>query len=261
MKKLICILLCLATLISLAACNIHKTGPDDDKIITTATTTDPYHLKVIREKKLYQEFKSADGTVVYVVDAVIPEIFGGCSQDVAATINKHYSDIYEEALEFAELNIENAAAYMKNLGSEKPWTRKLSYELKFCNKDYLCLVFSDLMPLSSGATVTPICLNLNDGIAHRLAAFYAEGIDALSDYSTECIIDMFIRQAEFDFGPLNEEQRAAVAEAFDENSFYFDDYSIYFVMHKREINPYKGGIYTAEFFWSDFEGELECPIV
>lgn len=260
MKKLICILLCFAVLTSLAACNIHKTGPDD-KVITTATTTDPYHLKVIREKKLYQEFKFADGTVVYVVDAVIPEIFGECSQDVAVTINKHYADIYEEALEFAELNVENAANYMKNLGSEKPWTRKLSYELKFCNKDYLCLVFSDLMPLSSGATVTPVCLNLKDGAAHNLSDFYAEGIESLSDYSTERIIDMFIQLAEFDFGPLNEEQRAAVVKAFDENSFYFDDYSIYFVMHKRTIDPYVGGIYTAEFFWSDFEGEIVSPIV
>jgi len=260
MKKAVCILLCFTILFSFAACNVKKVT--DENTSSLQTTTDPYRLEIVKDKKVSKEFTAADGTVSYVVEATLPEIFGGCSEGVAAAINKHYTDLYDEALAFAELNVENAATYMKNLGSQKPWTRTISYEVSFCNKEYLCLTVLDSMPLSAGPNVTTDCIKLTDGIECELSAFFAEGVQELSDSSLDMINSAFIDLATDELGTkLTQEQLDAIDANFDPNRFYFDENNIYFIISKGKIDfsIASEGLFVAEFTWDDFGGELESP--
>lgn len=261
MKKFVCILLALSIIFSLSACNINTETENGEN--ASDTTTEPYRLKVVRDNKLRKEFTAADGTVSYIVDATLPQIFGGCGEGVAASINAFYEDMYYSALEMAEFNVENAAEYMKNLGTEKPWTKTISYEVKFCNEDYLCLLISDSSPLSADEKLTAHCIRLKDGYVFNYSDFETDGIEGIDEYSRSIIISSFQSLAENELGTdLTDEQLAGLNEAFDENNFYFDEYSIYFLMQKSKVDPSLAGYgyYIAEFFWSDFEHELTSPI-
>lgn len=221
MKKFISILLIVAFLFSFAACSGDKENSESGK--NTPVSTEPYSLKILRDKKYYQEFKADDGTVTYVIDAVIPEVYG-CSEAVCYLINSVYETIIQEAVVLAQANISHAANYMKSFGTDKPWTRKISYEIKFCNAKYLCILLTDDAPLTADAELVARTFDLSNGNMVSLSGLETDGVQGLDSYTKEVILTDMITQAESLAGAkLTEEQKKNLENALDYNNFWISD--------------------------------------
>lgn len=257
MKKIISVLLLTAMLLTASACGINS-GKGNGEGGGETVSTEPYSEKILRDKTVKNEYKAADGTVTYVVDAVLPEVFG-LSEGICDTINTIFNTIVTEAGVLAQANVEHAANYMKSFGLDKPWTRTVRYEIKFCNARYLCIVISDKVPLTADTELVARTFDLMTGNMISLSELETDGITGLDESVKSEVISALIAKAESLAGAqLTDEQIANLKKEVDFGNFWFDEFQFGVLMPMSKISPdFAGKGYTeASFFLSDYGMEI-----
>lgn len=255
MKKLISLLLVAAVIFSLGACSGKNNEETDGN---TPVSTEPYSLKIVRDKKFYKEFKTEDGKVTYVIDAVMPEVFG-CNEAVCDSVNSVFETIISEAEMLAKVNIEHAANYMESFGTDKPWTRKITYEIKFCNAKYLCILLTDDAPLTADPEIVARTFNLETGNIVSLSELETDGVQGLDPETKEAIKFDIISQAENLAGaPLTEEQMKKLEKAFDFSNFWFNEFQFAVVVPMVLIDDafYGKGHIECRYFLADYNMQI-----
>jgi hypothetical protein len=157
MKKFISVILILAALLTFASCK----GKGDDE---TGTTT--YAVPVIEESTHSKEFKDKSGRVVFTVDVVIPKIVDDCDPKVAEYINGVALDIFNEACEFAQSNLEYASK------DSTPWTKTITFETTLLDNRYACFLINDVFSVNGDIPIlSTLCFDIRKGAPCTLLDF------------------------------------------------------------------------------------------
>ncbi len=253
MKKSLSILLIFTLIFSLCACS----GKDDGE-----TTTAP--PPVIEENTQHKEFKDSNGRVVFAVDVAYPQISENCDEKVRNYINKLSFNIFEEACSFAQSNIENAARFMDNQKSEKPWTKKITFQTAYSDSRYVCFIIKDALSYF-GTETDPvqkaICFDMKTGEIRNAASFSTNPDDPAESerFLIEGHIIPTLKEKYYPPAYLTDEVLEALPEFFDVDNFYFTEDGIAFFFMKNNINPILEGIYTCKYTWDEISYLYSLP--
>ena len=257
MKKIICLLLVAAMIFSFAAC-AGNSNPSDH---TESTTVLPPEIETTVHSK---EFKDSSGKVVVKVSVELPQITEFADEKVKDYINGKAMDIFNDACDFANRNIENASNFMKSAKSDKPWSKKITMESTLISDRYACfLVYDSLSYYDSEVEpgVSTICFDVRTGAECKLADFstYTDdpmlGFDAfLHDVMVPVLPERFPNPSF-----LNEEVYSRIGEFMTEDHFYLTDDGLGFYFDKKDVHDYLDGIFKIRFTWNDLAAFYEMP--
>lgn len=244
MKKFLAILLIFAMIFSLAACS-GKGGE---------TTTAP--PPVVEETSNSKEFKNSEGTTVFTVDVAFPQITENCDEKVKAYINNLCVELFDDACEFAESNIENATEFMKSTGSTEPWTKVITFETTLLDNRYACFIVKDAFSLAGGVgtpTWSTKCFDIQTGALCSLVDFTTYPDDP--EFGFESFIqDVFKPKFETDFiAPeyITEEVLERLGEIIDSENFFLTENGIGFYFDKVNVDEYLSGMTSLKFTWDE----------
>lgn len=253
MKRIISLLLVAAMIFSLAACS----GKDN----TETTENLP---PVIEETVHSKEFKDESGKTVIKVNVTLPQITDNCDEKVKDYINGVAMDIYNDACEFAESNIENAANFMKSMESDKPWVKTVTFETTHISNRYACFIMKDSLSYFDSET-KPVwktfCINVKTGAECTLSDFVTipDDVDGcfeafLNDVLTPVLPDKFTAS---DY--INDEVLARLDEILSTDCFYLTDDGMGFYFDKKDVHEYLSGTYKINFTWEELSASFELP--
>lgn len=259
MKKFLSIFLIFVLIFSFAACK----AKDKDPEFTTTTTIAP---PVIKEQSHHKDFIDANGRIVYVVDVVLPEVSEYADNAVKDYVNKVSLEIFDDACEKAQNNIENAALSMDSLGTEKPWTNQITFETTYSDGRFTCFLIKDALSFSGGKG-EPLyktrCFDLKQGAPCSALAF------AVADFSKEeydamLVEDLIKPMAMRNFYPNNpevisEKNLEAFNTSFTLENFYLTESGMAFYFDKSVIDPELSGVYVCEFEWAQLSSIFFSP--
>ena len=254
MKRIISLLLIAAMIFSLAACS----GKDDNE--TTENNLPP----VIEETVHYKEFKDENGKTVIKVSVTLPQITDNCDEKVKNYINGIAMDIYNDACEFAESNIENAASFMESMESDKPWAKTVTFETTHVSSRYACFIMKDALSYFD-SEVKPawstFCLDVKTGAVCTLSDFAiipddADGcFEAFLNDVLEPVLPIEFINPEF----INEEVLERLDEIVHPDDFYLTDDGMGFYFDKNNVHEYLSGTYKISFTWDELSAVYELP--
>lgn len=261
MKRFISIFLIAALCLSFASCSARE-KPDSTETVTDVTTTLP--APVIDSAEHSKEFRDENGRVVYTVDVIIPQITEYESDGFMNYINKLSLEIFDEACEKAESNIENAAKFMDSRGSSTPWSKKIDFDVSFSNGRYLSLIIKEYFS-TLGEEVEPSLksstFDVVNGVPCTLFDFAREVFSP--EEVTRIIVDNYIcKDVSFLFfggQELTEEKKQLVHDIFDSESFYLTSDGIGFYLSRYAIDPSLTGVFTCHYTWSEIAEVLKMP--
>ena len=145
MKKAVSILLIIALLFSFAACGKKVNG---ENLTTTETTVPP---PVIEKQSHSKKFKNDDGKTVFTVDVEVPQITGNCDESVMKYINTLSLEMFDDACDFAESNLQNAEKFMASSGSDSPWSKKITVETTYADSRFVCFLMKEYFSIGGDA--------------------------------------------------------------------------------------------------------------
>ncbi|MBQ3006567.1 MAG: hypothetical protein IJD78_03300 [Clostridia bacterium] len=261
MKRLLCIFLAAVLCFSLASCSVK----DDTSETTTAETAPTTTLPVpeIEQSTHSEKFRDENGRIVYTVDVVVPHLDEFENTVLMAQVNTLSNEVFREACEKAELNIENAAKFMDSRNSATPWSRRIDFEVSFLNGRFLSFIIKEYFS-SDGTEGEP---------AYRSATFdVLDGSPCyLTDFAPDTdrddiagkIIDRLLcpSVSSYFYGgqPLNEEQKQLVHDSFFYENFYLTADGVGFYMSSYVFNPQHSGVYTCHYTWDELSGIMALP--
>ncbi len=264
MKKLLCILLIFILIFTAAACNKNSDDPlDETEPITTTTVAPP----VVKEQKHHKEFKNSDGKVVYVVDVVLPEISKFADKIVKDYINEVSLDVFNDACESAERNIENASDFMAKYETKNPWTKKITFETTYADGRFLCFLIKTAFTYSGTpgepSSYETKCFDLKRGEPCNAFNF------VLADLSHEeiktLLVDELIKpKAKTELSAQHPYAfYAAMLDKLDEiftyENFYLTENGMAFYFEKNLLNDTLSGVYSCELTWSELSAIFTSP--
>lgn len=260
MKRFISLMLAFMLLFSLAACSSDEIQPETTETEKEVETTLP--LPVFDSYKESKEFKDENGRVVYTVAANIPRIIKNTDEAFAEYVNNYFLGIFNDACEFAEKNISNAAAFMDSNSSSSPWSKRIDFEVKFSDGSYVSFIINEYFSML-GEEVEPsvksVTFDISNGEPLTLLDLAHE------DYSIadveKLVEEKFILPKIvfyfFNGSKPNEEQYQLVHDAFNAENFYLTDDGISFYISEYIINPQRSGTFICDFSWEDVEPFLK----
>lgn len=270
MKKIAAILLVFTMIFSFAACKKdEETKPQPSAESVTQKTAAMRYEELKAESGLednyhYNELKSDDGVVRFIVKMTLPKFTEKtCSEEIASVLNYYYeSEFYEKDLHFAQINIESAKNHMEKKGSDNPWAIQTSFEVRYFDGNYICIVMK--RSLSYGGNAEPVisarCFKLSDADTCSSKDFYIEGI---SEETKAIILQSIKDSALTGLNPdsnLTEEQLAKIDTAFDpDTGYYITEDGITFFFSKSLVDPSQFGTFECFFAWNEIDYIYQIP--
>lgn len=260
MKKVLSIFLILIFVFSFAACKAEDKNSD----FTTTTTVAP---PVIKEQSHHKDFTDENGRIVYTVDVVLPEVSEYADNAVKDYLNRVSLEIFEDACEKAENNVENAASAMNSIKTEKPWINQITFETTYSDGRFTCFLIKDAFSYSGGkgepAYITK-CFDLKQG-APCSALTFATMDFTMEEYDAMLVEDLIKPMAMQNFYPNNpeaitEENLEAFNRCFTLENFYLTEAGMAFYFDKSAIDPELSGVYVCEFDWAQLSSIFFSPI-
>ncbi len=252
MKRILSLLLIFTMIFALASCS----GKDDGE-----TTAPP---PVIEENSHSKEFRNSEGTVVFTVDVAVPQIAENCEEKVKNYINGLCLEIFEDACDFAESNLENATDFMKSTGSTTPWSKKITFETTYLSPRYACFIVKDAFSYF-GKNDSPVwstkCFDIKTGELCTLDDFSLY-TDAPSDGYDFFLSNILAPALETDFihpEYITPEVLGRVDEITDYEDFYLTDNGMGFYFNKNKVHEFLNGMFKIEFTWEDLMSVYELP--
>ena len=245
MKRILSLFMIFTLIFSLAACK----GKGEDE--TTAVPP-----PVIEESKHSKEFRDESGRVVFTVDVTLPQITDNCDPKIAEYINGVALDIFNDACDFAESNLESAAK------SRSPWTKSITFETTFLSNRYACFLVSDLFSLYGDIpTLSTVCFDVRKGERCYLNDFACIPEDpegCFENFVTDTlapVLPVRFHNPEY----ITEEVLQKLDQIVDPDNFYLTEKGIGFYFNKHLVHEYLQGNYKATFTWTELTGCYELP--
>ena len=262
MKKFLCIILALATILTFASCT--KLPDSTQEMGEPITTAKPPKVKEITKNA---EIKDASGRVVFTVEVTYPEISKNAEPSVIDYVNRVTAEIFEKACEFAENNKNNAAASMDSSGTDVPWTKKIKFESTYLSGRYVCFLIGEVFSSSGNAdsfepTLSTLCFDIVKGLPCDVMYFAADsGMDFYAMRDT--VTDLVRERALYDFYPngvgLANKQLEMFPDYFDVENFYITEEGMGFHMERYNLDSTLTGSYRCVIPWSELEGLFIHP--
>lgn len=270
LKKIAAALLVFAMLFGFAACKNDKT----DKAPSVEGATQKTDAMVYEELKAqsgleenyhYSELKSDDGVVRFIVKMTLPKFTEKtCSEDIASVLNYFYeTEFYEKDSHFAKINVDSAKKYMTQHETDTPWSIQTSFEVRYFDGSYICIVMK--RSFSYGGNATPVisarCFKLSDGDTCSSNDFYLESVD---EATKSIILDTIKERAKTELNPkatLTDEQLAKIDAAFNPHTgYYITRDGITFFFDKSLVDPSQFGNYECFFAWHEVDYIYQIPV-
>ena len=259
MKKAVSILLLIAPLFSFAACGKKVNG---ENLTTTETTVPP---PVIEKQSHSKEFKNDEGKTVFTVDVEVPRITGNCDESVMKYINTLSLEMFDDACDFAESNLENAEKFMASSGSESPWSKKITFETTYADSRFVCFLMKEFFSIGGDAgepVWSSICFDINREQVCTLFDFMVDTDNPESGYEV-LLNDILIPAVRKDFEdtatPIDETAYERFDEIFSSESFYLTEKGFVIFTPKNRLNPSLSGTYSHEFSWREVDFCISLP--
>lgn len=259
MKKAVSILLLIALLFSFAACGKKVNG---ENLTTTETTVPP---PVIEKQSHSKEFKNDEGKTVFTVDVEVPRITGNCDESVMKYINTLSLEMFDDACDFAESNLENAEKFMASSGSESPWSKKITFETTYADSRFVCFLMKEFFSIGGDAgepVWSSICFDINREQVCTLFDFMVDTDNPESGYEV-LLNDILIPAVRKDFEdtatPIDETAYERFDEIFSSESFYLTEKGFVIFTPKNRLNPSLSGTYSHEFSWREVDFCISLP--
>lgn len=253
MKRIVSLLLIFTAIFSLAACS----GKDNDE---TTAALPPEITETVHSK----EFKDESGKTVIKVKVTLPQITKNCDEKVKNYINKIALDIYNDACDFGENNIENASNFMKSMKSEKPWAKTVTFETTHLSSRYACFIMKDYLSYFD-SEVKPawstFCVDVKTGAECSLHDFAtvpddAEGCfkDFLHDVLSPALPMKFTSP---DY--LSDEVYDRLDKIVSPDCFYLTEKGLGVYFDKSLVHENLSGTYKISFTWDEIATYYEIP--
>ena len=246
MKKVLCIFLILATLLSFASC---KGGNSENE-----TTT--YAVPVIEESTYSKDFKDESGRVVFTVDVNVPKIVDKCDPKVAEYVNGVALDIFNEACEFAQSNIENASK------DAKPWAKTITFETTLLDNHYACFLINDVFSVNGDIPVlSTLCFDIRKGTPCTLLDFAVNPDDPKScfDFFLEDTLAKVLPARFHVSSYITDEVLARLDEIVFPDNFYLTEKGMGFYLDKSHVDDRLSGNFKITFSWVELMGNFAIP--
>ncbi len=216
----------------------------------------------IKDISVSEEYKSADGTISFKFDAVIPTVTEGCSEAIAKDIDFVMNTYVEEARTFVKDNIENAASFMKGNSSKTPWSRSITYETTYSDANTVCFLLKSSFSLD-GSKVNPsyktYCFNLNNSNRYSALDFARES----EEYLLEDILPIIEKQLNENLyngsRALNSAQLESIRNNFDFWNYYIDKDNIYFYISGEIIDDTVNGYQMVKMPFKEVKDYFVSP--
>lgn len=262
MKRFICVFLISALCLSFASCSVKNEVTDTTETSTAVTTTLP--VPVIDSSTHSKEFKDDSGKVVYTVEVVVPHLEEFENELLKGWVNGLSQDIFNEACDKAESNIENAAKFMESRNSSTPWSRKIDFEVSFSNGRFLSFIIKEYFSMFGEETEPSLKSATFDVIKEMPCSLFDFSREVFSEEEVISIIadkylSAYVSNVFFNSQELNDEQRQLVYDAFDYESFYLTSDGIGFYMSRYIFDPTQTGVFTCHYTWSEIAEVLMMP--
>lgn len=247
MKKALSIFLAVAMLLSLAACK----GKSNDENQTTT-----YAVPVIEDSTYSKEFRDENGRVVFTVDATVPQIIDKCDPKVKEYINAKVLEIFNDACEFAQSNLEYAA---KNT---EPWSKTITLETTLLDNHYACFLVNDIFSVNGDTpTLSTLCFDIRKGAPCTLADF------AVNPDEPESCFEFFVSDTLAKVLPqrfhnpsyITDEVLDRLDEIVDPDNFYLTEKGMGFYIDKSLVDERLSGNYKITFTWAELMGNFAIP--
>ncbi len=254
MKKIISIFMIFILCFSFAACTAKDKTPSAEPTETTAETTLP--PPVIDKIQHSKEFKDENGRVVFTVEVVLPEVIENATESFMEYINGESETYFNEACEYAEKNLENAALFMDSNNSDKPWSKKIDFDITYSSGSYLCLLIKDYFSMLGGENEPALRTDCYDILNERPCSLFDFKLEENSrERTTEIIVESLIcpRISAEIFGgeELTEEQKKLIHEIYSPSDFYLTADGIGFYLSRYAVDTNLTGTFTCEYKWNE----------
>lgn len=245
MKRILSLFMIFILIFSLGACK----GKNKDEATTVPAP-------VIEESTHSKEFKDENGRVVFTVNVTLPQIKDNCDPKIAEYINGVALDIFNDACDFAESNLESAAK------SKSPWTKNITFETTLLNDRYACFLVSDLFSLYGDIpTLSTVCFDIRKGERCYLNDFACVPEDpegCFENFITDTlapVLPVRFHNPEY----ITEEVLQKLGEIADPDNFYLTEKGMGFYFNKHLVHEYLQGNYKATFTWTELTGCYQLP--
>ena len=245
MKRIICAVLAISMIFALAACS----GKGSEE-----TTTFP--TPVIEEKSHSKAFTDESGKTVFTVDVIIPQVTEKCDEKTKAFINRKAFELFENACNFAQNNLENAGEFMRQNNSDAPWSKKITFETTLHNNRFLCFMVKDSLSYfggEGGSVFSTLCFDIQKGRICTLADFATSPDDAegcfdmfLNDVVAPVLHDRFHNP---DY--ITEDVLERLDEIADMECFYLTEKGLGIYFDKSDVHEFLSGTYKISFSWDE----------
>ena len=259
MKKAVSILLIIALLFSFAACSKKVNG---ENLTTTETTVPP---PVIEKQSHSKKFKNDDGKTVFTVDVEVPQITGNCDESVMKYINTLSLEMFDDACDFAESNLQNAEKFMASSGSDSPWSKKITVETTYADSRFVCFLMKEYFSIGGDAG-EPVwssrCFDIKREQVCTLFDFMVDTDNPASGYEI-LLNDILIPAVRKDFEDtataIDETAYERFDQIFSSESFYLTEKGFVIFTPKNRLNPSLSGTYSHEFSWREVDFCISMP--
>lgn len=247
MKRILSIFLIAVSLLSFASCK----GKTDDENQTTT-----YAVPVIEESTYSKEFKDESGRVVFTVDVTVPQIIDKCDPKVKDYINAEALEIFNDACEFAQSNLEYAA---KNT---EPWSKTITLETTLLDNHYACFLVNDVFSINGDTpTLSTLCFDIRKGTPCTIVDFAVNPDDPESCFEfflTDTLAKVLPRRFH-NPSYITEDVLARLDEIVDPSNFYLTEKGMGFYFDKSLVDERLIGNYKTTFTWTELTGNFAIP--
>lgn len=243
MKRILCVFMIFTLIFTLASCK----GKSDSE-----TAPPP----VVEESTHSKEFRDESGRVIFTVDVTLPQIKDNCDPKVAEYINGVALDIFNNACDFAESNLESAAK------SKSPWTKNITFETTLLNDRYACFLVSDLFSLNGDIpTLSTVCFDVQKGercYLNNFACVYDDPETCFEIFVFDTlapVLPVRFHNPEY----ITEEVLQRLDKIVNPDNFYLTENGMGFYFNKNLVHEYLQGNYKTTFTWIELSGCYELP--
>lgn len=247
MKKALSIFFAVAILISLASC----TGKTNDENETTT-----YAVPVIEDSTYSKEFKDESGRVVFTVDVTVPQITDKCDPKVMNYINAEALEIFNDACEFAQSNLEYAAQ------NSEPWSKTITFETTLLDNHYACFLVNDVFSVNGDTpTLSTLCFDIRKGVPCTLFDFAVNPDDPAScfEFFLTDTLAKVLPQRFHNPVYITDDVIDRLDEILDPSDFYLTEKGIGFYFDKSLVHENLHGNYKITFTWAELMSNFELP--
>lgn len=236
MKKIIiAVLIATLTLSMFAACG---TKPEESAATTSAGDAASKNELEVPSKSGVEEFKNAEGKVVYKVEYTVPWLDETYSKEAQTQFNNLIeSEFLNSAFADAERNVEN----VRDTETE-PRTIKVSFKPVYKLDNILSLVISTAHSSASSIDVYRT-FNLDNGFALHVEEFFTGDVEETKQGIFDALLEQALPLIPENSEMTSEERSALAAEklvsGFNSANFYITDSYVAFVYY---LSAFKDGV-------------------